>query len=144
MDLSTLDTRKGSDSGFELQLLHPTTREPLDAFITVLGKDGDAYQQKSAEIKRRRLGRLARGVESAAAVDLAEAEARELLAACTNGWKGIARDGQEIAFSESAAVRLYADFEWIYEQVDAAIHNRANFLPGVSKTSSSSPDTSLS
>jgi len=141
MDLDALDTRAGSDKGFELELLHPVTREPLGAHITVLGKDGDTYLQKSSEIRRRRLERAARGVNGAAMVDVVEAEGIELTAACCRSWTGIKKGDKEWPPGEASAVRLLTQFEWIREQVDAAIHNRANFLPGGASSSSHSPAT---
>jgi predicted TPR repeat methyltransferase len=76
-----------------------------------------------------------------AAVDAVDEEALELLAACTKGWRGIGEEA-EIAFSAKAAAALYRKYKWIYEQVDAAVHTRANFLPGGAGSSSRSPATS--
>jgi hypothetical protein len=142
MDLNDLDTRAGSDQGFLLELLHPITREPLKAYITVLGKDGATFQQRHADIRRRRLDRIARGLNSAATVDVVEAEGIELTAACCQGWTGIKKGDADWPPGEANAIKLLTQYEWIREQVDAAIHNRANFLPGDATSSSHSPGTS--
>src|SRR4051812_31372333 len=95
MDLSELDTQAGANAGFELELKHPTRREPLGVFITVRGADSDAYQAKAREIARRRLENMAKG-EKTASPEQVQAESLEMLGAATIGWKNVQLDGKAL------------------------------------------------
>lgn len=134
MDLATLDTRRGADGGFALLLRHPVTGQPIGASIRVLGKDSHAYQAKALELQRRRLDRARRSEGEIADPAMIRADATELLACCTSGWEGIELDGEAFPCNEGNATALYERFTWIREQVDEAIHDRANFLPGAASS----------
>lgn len=130
MDLATLDTQKGSDEGFALELTHPKTGEKIGAVINVLGVDSHQYQAKFRELQRKRLNQINKNPRRLLQTpEQTDAEALELLAAVTTGWNGVVLDGKDLAFSEDAARELYARFAWIREQVDQAVGDRANFLP---------------
>lgn len=130
MELNELDTR---ETTFAMDVLHPKTGAPTGATIVLRGQDSDAYQARSLELQRRRLAQLAKkGRINGAEPEQVRMDAIDLLAACTAGWSGITRNGEPLAFSEAAAQGLYRDHPFIREQVDEAIHQRANFLPGSS------------
>lgn len=129
MDLATLDTRKGAELGFSVELLHPKTGAPTGARVTVRGADSDIYEEKFRELQRQRLGTLARQRSARLDPDQIEADSIVLLAAVTAGWDGIEENGAAVQFNEAAAQALYRRFPWIREQVDAAVHERGNFLP---------------
>jgi hypothetical protein len=129
MDLAQLDTRKGAEQGFELQLTHPQTGLPLAGRITLLGQDASAWQEKQAELIQRRVNRLQRNKKNTASVGDLENDSIELLVAVTVGWSGIAFEGQPFAWSPENAKKLYTDFAWIREQAYEAVNDRGNFLP---------------
>lgn len=152
MDLKDFDVVSGANEGFELQLVNYKTQEPLPLFVTVLGRDSDAFRRVQADQQRRRLAKMTKGnvvrVGSVSAEEL-EADAIDLLAACTVGWreelapegsavpegsrhekKTLTVRGEELTCTRANAARLYADFPWIREQVDAAVGDRANFTQG--------------
>jgi len=130
MDLATLDTRAGANAGFDVELKHPDSGDPIGAVIRVYGADSDAYKDKQLTQQRERLEKLARkGRVQPPTPEQLEQQSIELLAAATDGWQGLEIGGKPVEFNRAAAVQLYGDYPWIREQVDAAIHDRANFLP---------------
>lgn len=130
MDIASLDPGKGT---FALELRHPATGAPLGATVTLYGQDSAAFRNKALELQRRRLDRLAkRGKLDAADPVGLEEDGIELLAAVTEGWAGIEEAGKPLVHCEAAAIDLYRRMRWIREQVDEAVHNRANFLQGSS------------
>jgi len=129
MDIATLDTRKAGEDGFPLKLRHPDTGDELDITITVKGSDSQTYQDCVNEQQQRRMERSIRRGKMGATPQEVRQEATELLAAVTAGWQGLVEQGAPVPFSTGTATRIYTDYPWIREQVDAAIHNRANFLP---------------
>jgi len=135
MDLSQLDTRAGAEAGFALRILHPISQEPLDIVITVRGEDSDAYQEGVQQILRQREAVLARTKEKDLSFEQKAAMTVDLLSVATMGWEGITWDGQPFPYSPENARKLYAHpgFKWLRQQVDAAIGDRANFLPGSAK-----------
>ena len=130
IDLSTIDTVKGSNEGFNVQIYHPGTNEDLDITITVLGKDSDAFQRISRAQNKKRMAKMQKGGFRNTTVPIEEIEQDgiNLLAACTTGWTSIVIEGKEIEFSTDNAIQLYQQYPWIKEQVDIAIGDRANFI----------------
>lgn len=131
IDLSALDTKKGAEEGFKLDLRHPKTGELLGIWIHVLGADSDAYHELLREFKRGRAEILKRNMRANFSSEEAETEALDLLAGMTRAWsENMTLDGERLVFSSGAARKLYERFRWIREQVDAGVHERGNFLPG--------------
>lgn len=142
MDLGSLDLTPLADIGFELQLRDPATDQPLPIFITVRGHDSTVYMQASRELQRRRLARAAKGAKAGDLTPEAiEEEALSLLVAATASWRDtevayaaagganqIEIDGKHLECTRENVRAVYARFRWIRDQVDAAIHDRANFL----------------
>lgn len=133
INLATLDTEQASDAGVEIQLKHPVTGAPLEAWITIYGRDGRRYEDKQIELQRRRLELMAAGraVDDDAVRRTAQ-DAIELVAAMTKGWRELQLGDTPAAFSEAEALKLYSrrGLRWIRDQVDEAIHTRALFMPG--------------
>ncbi len=127
MDLNNLDFKATAQDGATVDITHPTTGEDTGIKIFVKGKDSADYRKKSLEIQNRRIAKLSKGKSFSA--EMSETEGLELLAAVTTGWDGIKRGGVVVSFSEAEARDLYAGFPFIREQVDAAVADRANFLP---------------
>lgn len=132
MNVEDFDYKKSADAGVEVELKHPVTGAALDAWITVHGRDSARYAAKTLALKRRRLELMARA--GADGVEHIEAQAIELLAACTSAWRGICQGGQPLVFSDIAAVNFYTSYEVFRDQVDAAIHTRALFSPAVASS----------
>jgi len=127
LDIATLASSKTAEQGFELELLNDR-RTPTGAFITIRGADSETYRAKRREIQRQRLDSVAaRNVRTMP--ERVDEDELQLLAGVTVGWRGLMRDGVEIPYSEAAALELYREVPGIKEQVDAGVHNRANFLP---------------
>lgn len=133
VDLTALDTVGAANRGAELQLKHPLTQEPLDAFITILGRDSDTFQQAFRRKVNARAAREAitrkrgRDVEPPTLEDH-EADALDLIVACTTGWRGLSQGSDPLDFSADAARTLYTSHPWIKAQVDAAMSDLAVFM----------------
>jgi len=115
----------------EIELLHPSTRAPLGAAITVAGPEHPKRKGLLWERQRRLRAKFQKAGKLSFA-DPAEEEADEIdyLAACTLGWRGITRDGVEIAWSANEAARLYGDPElaWLRAQVRAGLDDLELFI----------------
>lgn len=132
IDLSSIDTVKGSNDGFDVQIYHPGTNEDLGITIKVLGKDSDKFITVSRGQNKKRMAKMTKGGFRTTAIPVEEIEQDSLmlLAACTVGWVGVVVDGKALDFNEDNAVMVYERFPWIREQVDAAMGDRANFIKG--------------
>lgn len=130
IDLAALDTRKGADAGFELQLKHPATGQPLTGWVLrVRGYDSDAYRRVLDEHQRRRLDRLAMG-KRLTVEEMAD-EALEADAVLVAGWPDrFDLEGRPFEYSEVNARSLLHRFAWMREQIGRAAGDRGNFLPG--------------
>lgn len=135
MDLTKLDTSSAADEGADLQLLNPVddtvlrdekTGEPVS--IQLLGSDSKEFMRISHKLQDKRLQkRFTRGKLKMSAAEI-EADALDLLVACTKGWKHV-RIGQEVLpFNEENVRMVYNRFPWIKEQVDSFVNDRASFL----------------
>lgn len=126
MDLSKLNTAQLSDEGVEMQLRHPVNGELLDCWITLCGQDSRVHRQKRKEIRSKAMKQK---IEDA--VEASEQHAMDLRIASTLGWRGLEIDGKEFKYSADNAVKLYSDpgFDWLVNQVDRFMGDRANFLP---------------
>lgn len=140
MDLSTLDTVAACNKGAEVELLHPVSRAPLGVFVTVLGSDSDTFKELlrsrvDERIRREALARK-RGRElETPTVAQREAESIETLCACTTGWRTgdeptLTLHGEALPFSIPNAKRVYTDLLWVRKQVDEAVADLENFMPG--------------
>lgn len=132
VDLSIFDTTAACDKGFELQLVHPVSKDPLPVFITVVGKDSQAYKdhvRAKANQNLRRSFKQQRKAAEAPTIEEIEADAVALLVACTTGWRNVVLPGSgELPFNEENCTRIYTDFPAIRAQVDEAISDLENFM----------------
>ncbi len=132
IDLSSIDTIKGANEGFNVRIYHPGTNEDLDIVINVLGKDSDEFQKISRAQSKKRIAKMSkngfRGSSLTPPPEEIERDAIELLAACTKAWSGVVIDGAAITCTPENTVMVYERFPWIREQVDIAIGDRANFI----------------
>lgn len=131
LDLAALDTTKGAEQGFELQLRHPVSGAPLPLWITIVGTDSDVYQEALRAQQRKRMALLKRGRRHQLTPEDLEEDSLDLLAAASRSWRSEMKlDGQDFPpFSPAAVKQLYKRFKWSREQVDQAMGDRADFLP---------------
>lgn len=131
VDFSKLDTIKASNEGIEVRLFHPATREDLDTFIRVLGRDSDAYKAKLHEQQQARAKKAQRGslfqMTNPPTPDEIEQAAIGLLAAVTVSWSGVEISGEVLPFNYENAKRFYSEYPWVREQIDSEVHDRRNF-----------------
>jgi hypothetical protein len=130
-DFSTLDTAALCDKPFRLEFEHPVTKAPLACGVEVLGKDSAVFKAHVRSRANSRLQKQARrGKDNEApSIEKIEAEAIDLLTACTTGiWGEILVDGQAITHSPENVRALYTRFSWAREQVDEAIGDLENFI----------------
>ncbi len=132
IDLSSIDTIKGANEGFNVRIYHPGTNEDLDIVINVLGKDSDEFQKVSRAQSKKRMAKMSKGgfrlSNIAPPPEEIERDAIELLVACTKSWSGVVLDGVTISCNHENAIMVYERFPCIREQVDTAIGDRANFI----------------
>ena len=117
----------------EIQIVHPVTRAPLGASVTLAGPEHPLRKQIRFRLQRRVRAELARAGRAALPdPEEQDEENIQLLAQCTLGWKGIADEGVEIPFSEAAAAALYArpEMVWLRDQLVVALDERENFIKG--------------
>ena len=134
MDLSKFNVSVMAEKGADMILEHPATGDPLEqengdpVVITLLGMDSKAYREKNRDFQRERIAKMARNRKKTIDYTMSDEDACELLAACTKGWSGIDADGKPLEFSKEAAYDLYMENNWIREQADVFIGDRANFF----------------
>lgn len=128
MDLATLDLTKASNDGAWITLKHPATGEDLSGRIKIVGKDSTKFTQLSEEFKRKTLEDMKSSKTMAQRMENAQEQSDAILVACTLDWDGMMLDGKDLPFSEANVKMVYSRFNWIKEQIDVAIADRANFL----------------
>jgi hypothetical protein len=140
MDLEKLNTVAGAQAGFEMELLHPGKHSSTGIFIKVLGRDSEEFRRFQNAQSRSRVDKAQRLNATRINISLEglEKETIELLAVCTVSWRTVEGvdekpvvkiKGEALECSKENAVRLYTEYPWVREQVDAAVMDRANFLP---------------
>ena len=128
MDLASLDLTKASNDGAWITLKHPATGEELSGKIKVVGKDSTKFIQLSEEFRRKTLDDMKSTKTMAQRMESAQEQSDAVLVACTIDWEGMMLDGKDLPFTEANVKMIYKRFNWIKEQIDVAIADRANFL----------------
>jgi len=128
VDLNKLDLTKSSNEGAWVDLKHPATAEKLPMKIKVIGKDSDKFIEMSEKYSRSSLDDLKTNKSFEQRLEKSKEYADSLLINCTIDWQGIELDGKKLDFTPDNVKLIYKRFNWIREQVDAAIADRANFL----------------
>lgn len=130
--LKDLDTVKAANEGAKLLFTHPITGEKLDCWMMVAGRDSDVYQKGLRSISNRRIQQVNRNPASISTTVTAEKqkeEEYELVSKAVLDWGGfLDEDDNEMPFSQENVLAVLREFPWVFEQVDAFIANRANFL----------------
>lgn len=149
INLASLKAATASEVVFDLELLHPTTDEPIGLFIQIIGsnsapvrklRDEQVNEMLKADFEKQR------GKGKPPTVDGAVKKNAKLIARATVGWyeidlsipvgqkpkkvDGMPFGDTRIEFSEDAAIQLYTDpeYEWLYSQVDKAVGDLSNFM----------------
>ena len=142
MDLTTLDLTAQADTGRTLDLVHPLTKDPLRddngaaITITLRGPWSRAWQQMLHE--RVDQDRHALLHPEAPRPSSAEEYNRTLdrLTALTVTWSGIAWHGATLDPTPENIRRVYDQFWWIRQQVDAFVADEEAFFGARSANSS--------
>ncbi len=125
-----LNSIKEADSA-DIEILHPITRAPTGAKVTLMGPEHPARKRVQFDLQRKLRTTLAKKGRFDVG-DPEEEERQEIdrLAAFTLGWQGIGVDGKEIAFSKEAAADLYAkpEMAWLRRQLQAGLGDLENFI----------------
>jgi len=124
MKLTDFNSVEGSNEGAVLYIEHPVTGEKTDAWIKMAGPDSKLAKQRRTHIQR-----LLRGKKNISDIDLdtLEKEALETRVALTLDWGKIELD-EQLKFSEANVRKVYTEYPWIAEQVDAFQGDRSNFF----------------
>lgn len=140
MDLSALSTKKKSNEGAFLHLVHPKTRELMydggdetkPVGLIMLGVDSDVVQQaKHARINAQISSKKpkAKPADKENFSEQSEADQNQMLADCTKGWKNLSLDGDD-QFSAEKMLAIYSDpgWAWLRAQAIVFVDDRGNFI----------------
>jgi len=122
-----IDDIKVVENGTNMQIVHPTTGEPLydeenkPVTLELVGQDSDIYRKISNRITNKRAkmrpGRLT--------AERIESDTLEIIEACTTGWSNnLVLNGEQ----PQTAKEIYQRRKWLREQAEQHIHDRANYL----------------
>lgn len=131
--LNALDTVAACNKPFEVQI-KTVAGDPTPFFISVLGKDSDAYRSRVRAMADEQLKQAARGRGAPdATLDKLEQKNIDALVAATVGWrvgeeKAVELDGEQLEFSQANARKVYERLLPVREQVAEAINDLANFM----------------
>jgi len=151
LDLASLDTIAASDAGARIEILHPVNKEPIGIFITLLGKHSTTFRELVREKINKRVKAESMASKRGKTLDPrtaeeVEAEALEMLVACTLSWETeiyegegkdkkvkevkptIFFDGQHLLFNHANGITVYSRMLWLREQIDDAIGDLENFI----------------
>lgn len=150
-DLNTATKSEGVV--FDLELLHPQTEEPTGLFVKLVSNQTEEYRRTQVELTNDVLKRSfeaqrkGKGAKPPT-VDEGERRTVKLLVTATVGWyelqrsdkpgvadkmiEGLPFGDERLMFSKDEAERIFGNpgYEWVRNQVDAAVGDLANFMKG--------------
>ena len=133
-DLASIDTIAACNKPHEVEIVHPVTKEKTGAFISIVGKDSDQYRAAIKAIADQSLRRDAdlarRGKNDTPSIDRMERQNINALVAATVGWRNVGLDGAELPFTPENARKVYERILPVREQVQEALNDLENFMPG--------------
>lgn len=133
-DLSAIDTIAACNKPVEIEIEHPVTKEKTGVFISVIGKDSDAYRSRIKAMANENLQRDAlfsqRGKVDIPKIDKLEAKNIDTLVAATAGWRGVILDGETLDFTPENVRTVYARIIPVRDQVQEAVNDLENFMRG--------------
>lgn len=133
-DLGSLDTIEACNKPAEIEIKHPVTGALTGVFISVLGKDSDAYRSIVRAMADEQLKRQAMNKSADASLDKLESKNIEALVAVTTGWRTgddptVTLNGEKLDFNAANVRKVYAALLPVREQVTEAINSLENFMP---------------
>jgi len=144
MDLSLLGVTNDVDTGVEMEVVHPSTKEPfvadynpinkkwetrlpeepLGIYLTLIGQDSAQYQ--------RRMRAYIDKTRNRTKLPFSETEKyiHDNRVASVVGWRGVIVDGVELQYSPENVARVLDDsrFRFLNEQIDEFVAERGNFM----------------
>ena len=121
LNLSVLNVSEVSESGIDIELVHPATGEGLDAWVRVRGKDSRTVQNHARKVVNdmQKREKIAKGKNKDADMSIEELEMLAVERAVVRiiSWRGIEEEGQPVPFTVENATRILKDNPWIREQV---------------------------
>lgn len=121
LNLSVLNVSEVSESGIDIELVHPATGEGLDAWVRVRGKDSRTVQNHARKVMNdmQKREKIAKGKNKDTDMSIEELEMLAVERAVIRiiSWRGIEEDGQPVPFTVENATRILKDNPWIREQV---------------------------
>jgi hypothetical protein len=141
-DLPGIDVKTLADTGVWMTVKQFNSDEPLldkkgkPVRLKLLGPDSDVYRDFARAQIRKRLASDAAGTTQAVPdFDDIDRETNILFAKLTVAWEGInSPDGKPVPYDHETALKLFADFPVLREQLDRFVNERANFLKASSKS----------
>lgn len=139
-DASSLETTNASDRGAEIEIKDKFGK-PTGLLWTVFGKDGEIFRDIMRDRANERISKESMAARTGNEVEeqtaqQREADAIELLTACSGGWRMVKRDksgeiiaqkptmtykGEELPFNVPNAMRVLTEVLVIRRQVDTAV-----------------------
>ena len=154
----TLGTRDQAEIPVEMEMVFSGTTQGAGIFVTLVGKDSEAYAALNRKLQNRRFHELKKTRTLNMTAEQNEAENIRLLAACVRSWRSrlyrrvdgklVPSDqfsptyklkGEQLECNIKNVERVLTESPEAREQIEDFIDQRQNFLKGSSPTSSSSP-----
>lgn len=137
-DISSLDIMTAQDQGAVMEVVDPRTGQVArgadgnPVTITLLGRYSAKARDTQRKLQNRRLDQARRGRSNNMTAEEIEAEANEILVACTVAWSFDSLDGQPFPCNEANARKFWNDprFRHIREQADTFVATEGNFSNG--------------
>ncbi len=120
MDLSTVEINETT----EVKILHPVTGLETDIVITMYTTDSAHYKAIIHKLQNQRLYNK----RAKPTAEQVEETSMTTIAECTKSWVNVLDGKKEIKCSTKSALKLYKEHEWIFDQVNIDMADRANFL----------------
>ena len=121
LNLSVLNVSEVSESGIDIELVHPATGEGLDAWVRVRGKDSRTVQNHARKVVNdmQKREKIAKGKNKDADLSIEELEDLSVDRAVVRiiSWRGISEDGEDVPFTKENAARILKEHSWIKEAV---------------------------
>lgn len=129
IDLSSMTASIKSPEGAVCEIKHPHTGDPVGLRITLVSSDSARHQESVSKIKDRDLGLMERrGKRELTAAEI-DRRAVSILVEDTIAWEWYGTDWPgKTEFTKENVTYIYTEAKWIYDQVDAFVGDRANFL----------------
>lgn len=138
-DLTSIDTIAACNKAIEIEIQHPVTKAGTGFFVSIVGKDSDIYRGRVRAMADENMDRQAR-MQQRNKLDipkLAKLEAKNIdtMVAATVDWRTESEkvaflDGEKLPFTAANARKVYERILPVREQVQEAINDIENFMPG--------------